>query len=165
MTFGDNMIKGFKCFYKGLINAFDQSLVLDTKYICDGEIKFKSNGYHLCTNLEDTLRYFDGINKEVEICEVVGYPEYVKYNDYYYEYYDMYVCRGLLLKKMLTRNEIMEYAEKMNSISFKRFSAGYKLTEEELEYFKNKYKNNMDVINHLIYYYEDKDIYIKVLRR
>lgn len=165
MTFGGSMIKGFKCFYKGLVNLFDESFVIDKKYVCEGEIKFRSQGYHMCTNLEDTLRYFDGFNKEIEICEVIGYPEFNKYNDEYYGYYDMYACRGILIKKVLTRDEIMLKAEEMNYMAFKRFSSGYKLTKEELAYFKDKYKNDRDVINHLIYYYEDKDIYKKVFRR
>ena len=53
----------------------------------------------------------------------------------------------------------------MHSLVFKRFVAGYKLTEEELVYFKNKYKKETDVLDHLIYYYEDKDIYKKLVRR
>ena len=56
-------------------------------------------------------------------------------------------------------------ADKMHSLVFKRFVAGYKLTEEELAYFKNKYKKETDVLYHLIYYYEDKDIYKKLVRR
>lgn len=166
MTFGCGiMIKGFKCFYSGLINAFGQQLELDKKYIYKGEIKFRSSGYHLCTNLEDTLRYFDGMNKDVDICEVIGYPEYAKFEDEYYGYYDMYACQGILLKKILTRDEIIEKADNMHSVAFKRFSAGYKLTKEELDYFKNKYKNDIDVLQHLIYWYEDKNIYNKISRR
>lgn len=159
------MIKGFKCFYSGLINAFGQQLQLDRKYIYDGKVKFKSSGYHLCTNLEDTLRYFDGVNKGINICEVVGFPEYIKFDDEYYGYYDMYACQGILLTKVLTRDEIIAKADKMHSLAFKRFAAGYKLTDNELDYFKNKYRKDLDVLHHLIYYYEDKDIYKKIMRR
>ena len=159
------MIKGFKCFYSGLTNAFGQKLQLNKKYIYDGKVKFRTSGYHLCTNMEDTLRYFDGVNKSVDICEVIGYPEYIKFEDEYYGYYDMYVCQGILLTKILTRDEIIKKADEMHALAFKRFSAGYKLTEEELIYFKNKYKNNRDVLDHLIYYYEDKDIYKKMIGR
>lgn len=159
------MIKGFKCFYSGLTNAFGQKLQLNKKYIYDGKVKFRTSGYHLCTNLEDTLRYFDGVNQNIDICEVIGYPEYIKFEDEYYGYYDMYACQGILLTKTLTRDEIIEKADKMHSLAFKRFSAGYKLNEDELAYFKNKYKNNCDILHHLIYYYEDKDIYNKLMRR
>ena len=158
------MIKGFKCFYSGLVNAFGQQLELDKKYVYDGPVKFKSGGYHLCTNLEDTLRYFDD-DKGIDICEVVGYPKYIKYDDEYYGYYDMYACQGILLKKILTRDEIISKADEMNPIAFKRFSTGYKLTKDELSYFKNKYRSQYDVLYHLIYYYEDKDIYEKIMRR
>lgn len=159
------MIKGFKCFCSGLTNAFGQKFHLDKKYVCDGKVKFKSNGYHLCTNLEDTLRYFDGVNKNVDICEVIGFPEYMKYEDDYYGYYDMYACQGILLTKVLTRDEIIKKADKMHALAFKRLAAGYKLTNNELDYFKNKYRKNLDVLYHLIYNYEDKDIYKKLIRR
>ena len=159
------MIKGFKCFYSGLTNAFGQKLQLDKKYVYDGKVEFKSSGYHLCTNLEDTLRYFDGVNKSIDICEVIGFPEYIKLEDEYYGYYDMYACQCILLTKILTRNEIIKKADRMHALAFKRFAAGYKLTEEELAYFKNKYKKETDVLYHLIYYYEDKDIYKKLIRR
>lgn len=158
------MISGFKCFYSGLVNRYGEKLELDKKYVCNEPVKFQSKGYHICANLEDTLRYFD-FNREIDICEAIGYPEYVKYDDEYYGYYDMYVCQGLLLKRKLTREEILQMADSMSVGKFKRFSKNYKLTEEEYEYFKNKYRNNIDVTNHLIYYYEDKNIYSKVYRR
>ena len=140
------MISGFKCFYSGLVNAFGDKLELDKKYICNEPVKFKSKGYHICTNLEDTLRFFDGMNKQVDICEAIGYPEYVKYDDEYFGYYDMYACGGLLLKRILTRDEIIKIADSMHSEAFKRFSRDYKLTTEELDYFKNKFRNKKDVM-------------------
>ena len=159
------MISGFKCFYSGLVNKYGEKLELDRKYICSEPVKFRSKGYHICANLEDTLRYYDGVNRKVEICEAIGYPEHVKYDDEYFGYYDMYACGGLLLKRILTRQEIIEKADSMHSEAFKRFSRDYRLTAEELDYFKNKYRNNNDVMLHLTYYYEDKDIYNKVYRR
>ena len=159
------MISGFKCFYSGLVNAFGDKLELDKKYICNEPVKFKSKGFHICINIEDTLRYFDCINQQVDICEVIGYPEFIKYDDEYYGYYDMYACQGLKLKRILTRDEIIKMADSMHEESFKRFSRDYKLTDNELDYFKNKYRNSKDVMLHLIYCYEDKDIYSKVYRR
>ena len=160
-----SVISGFKCFYSGLVNAFGNKLELDKKYICNEPVKFKSNGYHICTNLEDTLRFFDGVNKQVDICEVIGYPEYVKYDDEYYGYYDMYACQGLLLKRILTRDEIIKKADSMYNEAFKRFSRDYKLTAAELDYFKNKYRNNYDVTAHLMYFYKDENTYNKTYRR
>ena len=70
----------------------------------------------------------------------------------------------------LTRKEIMEYVDKLIDTRFIRFITGYKLTKEELEYFKNKYKNNINVLNHLKYYQEEdketfKKYYAKILKK
>lgn len=159
------MILGFKCFNQGLKNAFGEQLILDKKYVYDGPIKFRYNGFHICVNLEDTLRYFDGFHNEVDICEAIGYPRSVLFEDEYNGYYDMYACQGLILTKLLTRTDILNRADAMNENSFRRFAMGYRLTKEELDYFKNKYRNNINVLEHLIYYYEDKTIYSKKIKR
>lgn len=64
----------------------------------------------------------------------------------------------------------MEYVDKLIDTRFIRFITGYKLTKEELEYFKNKYKNNINVLNHLKYYQEEdketfKKYYAKILKK
>ena len=86
------MIKGYKCFNKNLINRYGIPFEVGKTYKVDGNISFgnNGNGFHMCVNLEDTLRYFDGFNTEIDICEVIGDGNFVLFEDNYYGYYDMY---------------------------------------------------------------------------
>ena len=154
-------IHGFKCFNEGLINRYNRRYELKKTYKVFGEIKFGNdgNGFHFCKNLEDTLRYFDSFNNKVEIAEVIGSGDIQIFNDEYYGYYDMYVSKKIKLIKVLTRKEIFDIIENKPDYAITRFISGYKLTPNELAYFKNKYKDNINVLNAIIYYYEDNTIY------
>ena len=48
------MIKGYKCFNKGLINRYGKKFEVGKIYHQDGDIKFgiNGNGFHMCSNLE-----------------------------------------------------------------------------------------------------------------
>ena len=59
-------------------------------YTTDEDISYGKGGFHFCLRLEDTLRYFDGFERNVVIIEVTGFGNYHEYWDDYYEYYDMY---------------------------------------------------------------------------
>lgn len=128
-------IIGYKCFNKGLINRYGKQFSLGKIYIREGLIKFRNNGngFHLCKNLEDTLRYFDAINDEVDICKVKGSGTIAEYSDEYNGYYDMYAVEKLELLKLLTREEIIMYALNLDSERLKRFLSSIKLTDEEIE--------------------------------
>ncbi len=80
MNFGDNMISGYKCFYEGLVNLYGKKFEVGESYSNNGDVTFGNDGhgFHMCKRLEDTLRFFDTFNKEVDICEVVGYGNCVK---------------------------------------------------------------------------------------
>ncbi len=82
------MFIGYKCFNKGLINRYGTKFCIEKTYHCDKQIKFGNNGhgFHVCKRLEDTLRYFDAMNKEVDICIVECYGKYDKQEDDYYDY-------------------------------------------------------------------------------
>ena len=58
----------------------------------------------------------------------------------------------------MTREDIIKYADTLYSERFIRFIMSYKLNAKELEYFYNKFKNNINVCNHLNYY-QEKNIY------
>lgn len=152
-------IVGFKCFNSGIITKYGKKMELDKMYELPYNPQFSKTGYHMCKNMEDTLRYFDAFNNEVDICIAHGYPNIDEYRDDYYGYYDMYSCQKIVLKEILSRKEIIELADKMCNIQFTRFTQGYKLTSDELDYFMNKYKNDINMIRHLIYIYYDKNIY------
>ena len=156
------MIKGYKCFNKNLINRYGIPFEVGKTYSASGDISFgnNGNGFHMCLNLEDTLRYFDGFNSEIDICEVIGYGNFVLFEDNYYGYYDMYSVEKIQIIKKLSREEIID--KMLNSIEFRviRFIQGYKLSPFELQLFKDRFANNISILNAISYYQEGNlDIY------
>ena len=152
-------IIGYKAFDKGLINRYGTKFEVGKIYIAEGAVKFgnQGNGFHLCKNMEDTFRYFDGMESEIDICKVKGSGDAIEYYDEYYGYYDMYAVSELEILSKLSREEIIDYALRLNDIRIKRFLSGYKLTDEELDIFINKYKNSIDV-KKVIDYYQKKEL-------
>jgi len=156
------MVQGFKCFKKGLINRYGMIFELGKVYHDDKEIKFHQSGFHMCTNLEDTLRYFDAFNEEVDIASVIGSGKINKYDDEYNGFYDMYSVEYLQVCHVLTRDEIMNYVLDLPPMRVKRFISLYKLSKEELLIFYDKYYNNIPITNALNYYQNEKEkVYIK----
>ena len=161
------MFNGYKCFNKGLVNRYDTKFEVGKLYHCDNEIKFGNdgNGFHVCKRLEDTLRFFDAMNKEVDIAKVQCYGNYDKGEDDYNEYYDMYAFEYMIIEKVLTREEIINYGINLYEMRLNRFLSLYKLSQEEITLFKEKFKNNINVLNTIAYYQEgDKDIYNRYVK-
>ena len=52
---------GYKCFNENLTNRYNTKFEIGKIYHVNGNIKFgnNGNGFHICKNLEDTLRYFN----------------------------------------------------------------------------------------------------------
>ena len=116
----------------------------------------------MCTNLEDTLRYFDAFNEEVDITSVIGYGNINKYDDEYNEFFDMYSVEYLKLLTLLKREEIISYALKLPSMRLKRFISLFKLTKEELELFREKFKKDSMIQTTMDFYQDEKSkLYIK----
>lgn len=156
------MILGYKCFNKDLTNRYGQRFEVGKTYHITGNITFGNtgNGFHICSNLEDTLRYFDTFNEEVCICEVKGTGTNIVYNDEYNGYYDMYAVESLTIIRILNREEIINIGLNLNQIRVFRFIQGYKLTKEEINLFKNKFINYSSVLKAIAYYQEgDTNIY------
>ena len=63
----ENGIKGYKAFYKNLVNQNGMSFEIGKRYVCEEE--YQNYGFHFCKNIEDTLRYFDAKDDEVKICK------------------------------------------------------------------------------------------------
>lgn len=161
------MIKGFKCFNKDLTNRYGFKFEVGKTYKIDSEPKFgnNGNGFHMCKNLEDTLRYFDLTNNNVTICEVEGRSKYIKYNDEYNGYYDMYAVSEIKIVKALTHDEIISYALNLPPNRAQRFIQFFNLSKEELKMFKEKFIKEKEVINAISYYKENiKDVYSRKLR-
>lgn len=154
-------IIGYKCFNKNLLNRYGKKFKLGKIYITDGAIKFgnSGNGFHMCKNMEDTFRYFDAMNQEVELSLVKGSGTIVEYYDDYYGYYDMYAVEKLEILKVLSRSEIIEYALGLNDERLKRFLSGIKLTPDEIESIL-KLHSSKDIKDTIDYYQKKKtDVY------
>lgn len=160
------MIKGYKAFDENLQNRYKNQFEIGKIYHCFGDAVYgnNGNGYHFCLKLEDTLRYVDAINGEVKIVAVLGYGNIVKYDDEYNEYYDMYAATSIELLHELSREDIIDYVKNISPYRVKRFIQGYKLTEEEIKFFKNKYYNDSEIIDAIAYYQENNyEVYKKRL--
>ncbi len=156
------VVFGFKAFDNKTNNRYGMHFDAKQIYSVDGEVKFgnQGNGFHMCTNLEDTLRYVNAMEEEVTIAEVIGYGTTVQYNDEYYGYYDMYACEKIYIKKFLSREEIIDMMLLSNDNQVMRFLMGFKLSDIELELFKLKFCNNKRVMDCISYYQEsDLEVY------
>ena len=149
-----NYVEGYKCFNEGLINRYCFSFEVDKEYHIDGDIKYQSNGFHMCKNLEDTLRYFDTFNENVDIAKVVGYGEVYTYDDEYNGFYDMYATEYIKLLQVLSRKEIINYALNLPEEQVKRFISLYKLNNDEILLFNEKFNKFNDVLMAIEYYQE-----------
>ena len=139
-------IYGFKAFDNNMNNRYGLNFEEGKTYQTNSNVSFGYNsgdevtGYHFCKNLEDTLRYVDGINDDIKIAEVIGSGNIVIYNDEYYGYYDMYSAEIIDIIHILTREEIInKVLYSKNEYAAERFIKGFKLTNEELEKFKTEY--------------------------
>lgn len=96
---------GYKCFNDDLTNRYGTKFEVGKTYHANGDIKFGNdgNGFHMCKNIEDTLRYFDAFNDNIRICLVYGFGEFNEYDDEYNGYYDMYSYEYLTILKELSR--------------------------------------------------------------
>ncbi len=148
------MVEGFKCFDKGLINRYGTKFEIGKEYHVNGDIQFgnKGNGFHMCKYLEDTFRYFDAFEKEVDVCSCIGWGSIHEIEDTYNGYYNMYACEYIKLIKLLKRKEIIEYMLTKGELRLARFISLYKLTQEEIDKIENKYKNNDYILKRISYY-------------
>lgn len=150
---------GYKLFNKDLTNQYGNKFEVGVKYKLSGDIAFGTNGYgfHFASNLEDTLRYGEldilNVNSVIGLVEASG--EILTRDDEYYGYYDLHCSSEIKILKVLSREEVLAEADKMYPERLARFIQGYKLNEEELEYFRTKFNNNY-VVNNAIDYYQGK---------
>lgn len=158
------MVFGYKCFNKDLTNRYGVQFEVGKIYSVTGEVRFgnQGNGFHMCTNFEDTFRYFDCFNKEVTVCEVKGMGNLCGWNDLYNGYYDMYACENLEIIRIIEREELVDMGLNLNEVRVARFIQGYRLTSKEIQLFKEKFLNYYKVLDTIAYYQEgDKDVHYR----
>ena len=146
------MIFGYKCFNKDLVNRYGTIFEIGKEYHEENDIKFQCRGFHMCANLEDTLRYFDAMHSSVDIAKVVGYGNINEYDDDYNGFYNMYAAEYLKILYVLSRDEIINYALNLSPERAKRFVSLYKLNNEEIVLFQERYRNMHYVLDAIEYY-------------
>lgn len=130
------MIRGYKAYKKGLINQFGEQHEIGQIYETD-DIIYEKKGFYFCPYLEDTLRFYNGLEEDIDIAIVEGYGRIREFYDSYYDIASI-ASTGLRVLSVLTREEIINYALKLNELRMCKFLAGYRLSPEEIELFKNK---------------------------
>lgn len=164
----ENSIRGYKAFNANLTNRYGVSFEEGKKYSVDGHAVFGNhgNGFHFCRRLEDTLRYFDAMDGEVLIAEVVGSGDMVEYSDEYYGYYDMYAATELEVLRVLSREDIIKKYLSVPSPRMVRFVQGFRLDPLEKELMRCYYSDDINVLNAISYYQDgDKDVYSREKNR
>ena len=159
-------VEGYKIFDKGLINRYGVKFEEKQSYQVDTSkrsIKYGNQGYgfHFAKRLEDGLRYFDGLNHEIDIAKVIALGEVKELYDEYYGYYDLYVTSHIYIDHILSRQEIINYIINQPFPRIERFIQGYRLTEEEINMIvENSANSRIDqAIDY--YQYDNKDAYTK----
>ncbi|MEG0025810.1 MAG: hypothetical protein RR703_00420 [Bacilli bacterium] len=141
---------GYKAFNIDMTDNYGNKYAEGQVYSTKGEIKFGTNGFHMCKNIEDVFRYYDSFFKKINICEVRGtgeLSENFSFEDDYYGYYDMYAVSKLEILKILSYDNIIECFKKMPEFRLPRFIMGFDFQGEEMMYLINKYvvDNNYNV--------------------
>ena len=162
-----NNIEGYKCFNKNLVcNKNNFQMKEKSLYRLNKNVIYHKEGFHFCIRLEDTLRFFGGVDEEKYICKIRALGDISWGEDEYNGYYDMGCTNIIYIDHLMSREEIFNYADNLSDFAFIRLITSYKLNDNELLYFKNKYKNNYRVINYIDYYQNNElDVFYKVLKK
>ena len=155
-------VKGYKAFNYDATNRYGTFFAEGKTYHADGEIVFGThgNGFHMCKHLSDVFRFVNAQNENVIVAEVTGRGKYVRRDDLYYGYFDMYCFENLTVDRFLTREEIIQLMLASPPHEVMKFLATCYLSEEETILFARKFRNDMSVIKTLLYHhYGYKDIF------
>jgi len=170
MKYGDFMkenvhkeIIAYKAFDEGLVNRYGDKFEVGKIYRVNGDIKWGNygNGFHMCLYPENCFRYFD-TSQKIDLALVRGFGQMQCYDDEYNAYYNMYVCEGMEILKVLSRDEIIELALNLYTYRIENFLKTFKLSADEIELFKDVYKDSERTLEFINYYQEnDKDAFVK----
>ena len=154
------MQEGYKIFNSKQENRYGYKMEKGKTYSVKGNLSYGicGNGYHFCKNLSDVFRFKDTKYNDFLVAHVIGSGKIITYNDEYYGYYDLYSCEKLFIKDFLKREDIIiKMLNETDTFSLKNFITTFTMTKEEIALFKEKLKNNIELIN-LIAYYQEKDL-------
>ena len=132
-----NEIIGYKAFKSDLTNKYGFKFEVGVEYKESKDLKFGINGggFHFASCLADTFRYFNPKYNPV-YCKIVGSGNFIKVSNYAYDSKDMYVSEKIKITKILTRDEILEYALTSDLDTLNKMLMLYSFNKEELELIK-----------------------------
>ena len=153
-------IKGYKAFNEDMTNRygefFEEGKIYSVPF--DPVFGVQGKGFHFCERLEDTLRFFPGMDENIHIAQVTCLGSYVKRND---EFYDMYSTNKIRIDHILSRKEIIEMCLKMPTPRLIRFIQGFRLTQEEIDFIRSVFGREVAIEKALSYYQEgDKNAFV-----
>ena len=154
-------IIGYKSLDKNYTNMYGTTYEFNKKYILNGKLEWRKNGFHFCYYPEDTLRYIEGFNKPFKIVRVLGSGDIIEHNDDYFGYNEMYASSEMTLLDELSRDELLKVIiESKNQLRAMRLIRSIKLDENEI----NEILKNYPYLNNDIDYYQynKKDTYKKL---
>lgn len=129
----------------------------------DGEISYRNRGFHFAEHLEDTLRFCNAFLEPVIIVTVTALGDILSYEDSYYGYYGLHVTNKLRIEHVLTREEIISYALKLDDFALGRFLSLYPLTKDEISLFSSRSFTIQNIIK--FYQLGEKDVYKKLYQK
>ena len=121
------------------------------------EIIPKKQGFHFAKRLEDTLRYTNLDSDQIIITEVTALGNVVTFSDEYYGYYDLYVTDKIIINRVLSRKEIIDYIIDLDEDRICRFISLMKLSPKEIRAFLDKSERVLKTIEY--YQLDNKDAF------
>ena len=152
-------MKGYKLLDVGLINEYGFKYEMNKVYTLNGELRWNYNGFHFCTNIEDTLRYRDKEKGTFEIVEIESLGNHVDgstlENDYY-GYETGYATDKFKINRIISREELITTVLHSKNIDrIRRLISSIPLFEEEINLINQMY--NLEIISQYIDYYQKND--------
>lgn len=143
----NKIVHGYKSFNIGGTNV--AGLVMPVgKYHYDKDIIPTSQGFHFSAGLEDTLIFTD--TDEPLIAEVIGSNNVIEIKNIYPNSGIAYVTSDIEIVRYLTRDEILNYAFKLDDKRLINFLDRYNLSKDELDIFRMKSENIKSYIDETI---------------
>lgn len=152
---------GYKCFNNDMTNIYGDKFEVGKKYFLKGELKIgtRGNGFHIAENLEDTLKYYGALNPDIVVCEVIGGGDILSDWDDYYGFLK-YAVSELEIVRIIPREEIINMALQFNDERAFRFVQLFKLNEDEIKLFEEKFSSYLRVLKAIEYYQKgNKKVY------
>lgn len=87
--------------------------------------------------MADTFRFFNPRSDNI-YCEVLGIGRVLKQDDYLYHSDSMYVVEKLEIKKILSREDILQYVYQADVDEFRRYLALFFVYEDGIRSFASQ---------------------------